>query len=194
MDIAKVKSNLPNRNIVYYKSIDSTQNESKELLKKSVPDGTVVIADDQTKGMGTHGRTWHTNDNSNILMTLIYFPNCNIQKTETLTIDIAKCIVEVLEKMCDVKLSIKEPNDILFNNKKLGGILTEAITCKDEVKTILIGIGLNINQEVFHDEIKDVATSLKKETNRDFDREEIIINILNRIDTMYLGVRKNWVE
>ena len=185
MDIAKVKSNLPNRNVIYHKLISSTQNEARELLKKDVLNGTAIIANNQTNGIGTHGRTWHTKDGSNIIMTLIYHPNCNAQRMNTLTIDIAKCIVEVVEAMCDVKLYIKEPNDIFFNNKKLGGILTEAISCTDQVKTILIGIGLNINQEVFHDEIKDIATSLKKETNRDFDREEIIINILNKIDTMY---------
>lgn len=180
-----MKNNLPNRNIIYYKVIDSTQKKARELIKKDMPDGTIIIADNQTNGIGTHGRTWHTNDKNNILMTLILYPNCNIQKTATTTIDIANCIVDTIEEMHKIKLDIKKPNDIIFNNKKLGGILTETTIYKNTVKTLLIGIGLNINQKRFPKEIKDIATSLKKETNRVFDREEIIINILNRIEKMY---------
>lgn len=183
--IEKIKNALPNRNIIYYRIIDSTQKKAREMIEKDVPDGTVIITDNQTNGVGTHGRRWYTNDKNNILMTIILYPNCNIQEMETITIDIANCIVDVIEEMYKIKLHIKEPNDIIFNDKKLGGILTESITYKNNVKTLLIGIGININQKKFAKEIKHIATSLKNETNKDFNREEIVIEILNRIEKMY---------
>jgi len=185
LDIEKLKKNLPDKNIIYYETIDSTQKKARELIKKNIADKTVLIADNQTDGIGTHGRIWHTDGGNNILMTLIYYPNCSIKKLETITIDISNCIVDTIRKMYKIKLDIKKPNDIILKDKKLGGILTETITYKDKVKVLLIGIGININQTMFSDEIKDVATSLKKETGRAFEREEIIINILNKIEKTY---------
>ena len=185
MDVVKIRSSLPNKNIIYYEAIDSTQKMAKELIKDGIPDDTLIIADNQTDGIGTHGRAWYTDEKSNILMTLILYPNCSVDKLEKITIDIANCIVRTIKEMYDVDLHIKEPNDIILYNKKLGGILTETKTYKDNVKTLLIGIGLNINQDTFPDEIKNIATSLKMGFNRDFNREEIIINILNKIEKIY---------
>ena len=185
MDIERIKKSLRNRNIVYYQSIASTQKKAREMIEQDVEDGTVIIADNQTNGIGTHGRSWYTADSQNIIITLVLYPNCSIKKVDTLTIDIAECITEAVESMYQIELDIEEPNDIMFNKKKLGGILTESITYKDNVKTLLIGIGLNINQISFPEEISEIATSLKKETNQDYDREEIIINILNKIEKMY---------
>ena len=149
MNTAKIKDSLPNMNIVYYKSISSTQKKAREIIKQDTPDDTLIITDNQTNGIGTHGRTWHSSNNNNVEMTLILYPNCNMQRIETLTIDIAKCIVATIWEMYEIKLDIKEPNDIVLNSRKLGGILTEAITYKNTVKTLLIGIGLNINQVEF---------------------------------------------
>ena len=180
--IEKIKTDLPNINIIYYRTIDSTQKKARELIENNVANGTVIITDNQTKGIGTHGREWYTSNKDNVLMTLIHYPNCDINKLETITTDIAKSIVDVIEAMYEIKLNIKKPNDIILNNKKIGGILVETISYASTVKTLLIGIGLNVNQTKFTNEIAEIATSLKKENNMEFQREELITNILKRIE------------
>ena len=95
------------------------------------------------------------------------------------TFDIANCIVESIYNISNEKLNIKIPNDIMINNKKVGGILTQVITEGEKIKYILIGIGINVNETDFSGEIKDIATSLKIEFKKDFQREEILAEICN---------------
>ena len=186
MKIEKIKENLTTeymgQNIIYFKTIDSTQSKAKELVQANIPSGTLVLANMQTSGIGTHGRAWYTEDNSNITMTLVLYPNCNIDKLKTITMDIASCLVEVIKGLYEIELSVKEPNDIILNNKKAGGILAETKLNKEFVEVLFIGIGFNVNQEEFPEEISKTATSLKKEFGKTFDREEIVAEFLNRFE------------
>ncbi|MCL2860227.1 MAG: biotin--[acetyl-CoA-carboxylase] ligase [Oscillospiraceae bacterium] len=186
--IEKIKINLSTkymgRNIIYFETIDSTQKKAKELAKNKVQNGTLVLANMQTHGVGTHGRVWHTEPNSNILMTLVLYPNCNIDKLNTITIDIANCLVKVIKNLYKIQLSIKEPNDLILNGRKIGGILTETKLNKEFVDVLFIGIGFNVNQEKFPEEINEIATSLKKEFKKDFEREKIVAEFLNRLENV----------
>lgn len=188
MDIEEVRKGLKTkylaRNIIYFEQIKSTQNKAKELVEDGIVGGSLVIANEQTSGVGTHGRIWYSEPNKNILMTLMLFPKCNIDKFNTLTIDIAKCIVKVIKELYGIEIYIKEPNDLMLNEKKTGGILTETKVKQGIVEELYIGMGLNVNQEEFPEEIKDIATSLKREIGRDFKREEIIAEICNRLENI----------
>ena len=113
------------------------------------------------------------------MFTLIVYPKCNLKKLNTITVDIAKCLIYSIEKIYNIKLDIKSPNDIMYNKKKIGGILTQIVTSGEEIKYLLIGIGINVNQEEFPHEIKDIATSLKSEFGMDFSREKIISEFCN---------------
>ena len=186
MNIEQIKNSLNTdyigRNIIYFETIDSTQKKAKELAMANVQNGTLVLANMQENGIGTYGKIWHTEENSNILMTLVLYPNCNIDKLKTITIDIADCLVEAIKNLHGIQLSIKEPNDIILNGKKVGGILTETKLDKEFVNVLLIGIGFNVNQVEFPVEISEVATSLKKELSKDFEREEIVAEFLNGLE------------
>ena len=167
------------KDIKFFESLESTQLTAKKMAEETVENGTIVIADDQKKGVGTHDRKWYSEKGKNILFTLIVYPKCNLKKLNTITVDIAKCLIYSIEKIYNIKLDIKSPNDIMYNKKKIGGILTQIVTSGEEIKYLLIGIGINVNQEEFPHEIKDIATSLKSEFGMDFSREKIISEFCN---------------
>ena len=107
--------------VIHYEKIDSTQKEVWRRLEKEI----VISADIQTDGIGTHGRTWYTTQKGNIAFSIGLELNKSIKDLENITIEIAEIILEVFEKMYQINLQIKHPNDIMINNQKVGGILTE---------------------------------------------------------------------
>lgn len=140
-NVEKIKSKLNTkalgRKLVYLKEVDSTQDYIKRN-EKDIIDGTVVIAENQTKGKGTKGRTWYTNPKENLTFSILLKPNCNIKHFENFTIKIAEAIVNSIKNLYGENLEIKYPNDIIVNNKKLGGILTESFTIGERVEKIII--------------------------------------------------------
>ena len=190
MDIKLIEKNTDLK-VEYHKIITSTSDRAKEIalesvnIEKSIKSMQVVISENQTKGRGTNGRVWHSNCGENILMTLICYPQKEVNKLQGITYSIAEIIKLTIEELYGINLDIKLPNDLLLDGKKVCGILTESSIQKGQVKYLLIGIGLNVNQIDFLDEIKNIATSLKKENmNKEFLREEIIIKIINNIKSL----------
>ena len=161
MQLKKLKTKFLGRNSIYYKEIDSTQSEIWRLIQsKTAPNGTLVFADIQTKGKGTHGRIWHTDEKGDIAFSFLIQMDCNVKKLEGITIEIAKIIIDILEKQYQIKLEIKEPNDIVYKNKKIGGILTETKVVSENVKYLVIGIGINTKKQHFSKDIENIATSI----------------------------------
>ena len=176
MNIEKIKKETKQK-INYYKEIKSTHLHAKEIQNEG---NTILITEVQTAGIGTKGRKWHTGENKNIAMTIIKHPKCKVSELEGLTIKIAEDIKEIIKEMYGYELQIKIPNDLILNNKKVCGILTEVHTQGEKIEYLLISIGFNVNETEFG-EFNDIATSLKKEYQKEFNREEIIINIINKI-------------
>ena len=164
--------------VIHYKTIDSTQKEIWRRVKNgTIENKTIVIADIQTSGIGTHGRTWHTDEENNIAFS-VYFDlsksKLNISSLDGLTIKIAENIVGIFYKLYGISLDIKFPNDIYCNGKKLGGILTETKVQDGMVKCLVIGIGINTNQTKFADEIKEIATSVRREFGIEVENRKVI--------------------
>ena len=183
MDIEKIiraKTKYIGKQLKFFDEIDSTQTEAKRNVEK-YENGTVIIAELQTAGKGTHGRVWHTKAD-NIAMTLILKPEININKLEGFTVAIAENIQQAIKELYGIELEIKLPNDLLLNKKKICGILTEVITIKEQVKEIFIGIGFNVNEKEFSSDISDIATSLYKEIKQVYCREDIICKVLENIE------------
>lgn len=180
--IKKANTNLLGKEIIYYKRIDSTQEEAKRAIGTKIKSGTIFLANQQTNGKGTHGRRWYTNEGKNIAFTIVLEPICKIEQLEHLTYDIATAICIAIKKATKINLDIKEPNDLLLNGKKVGGILTQIRMQKDLIRYLIIGIGFNVNEEFFPDDLINVATSLKKEYAEEFSREKIIVSILEELE------------
>ncbi len=174
------------KRIDYYEDLESTHKLAKSMSDKDICDGMIILTDNQTAGIGTHDRNWITEKGKNLTFNIILVPNKSICNISDLTAIIAKCIVETLEKLYEIKTSIEKPNDIILNKKKLAGILTESISQGEIIKKIYIGIGLNVNQEIFDKDLNDIATSLKKEYHRDFSKEEILKEFLEIFEKKYI--------
>lgn len=193
--INNLKTEKLGRNLIYYEELESTQKLIKELSNQNVEEGTAIITDYQTAGIGTHDRKWYSNKGQNIAISFVLYPNCNIGKFENLTYNIAEIIVEGINELYGIKLDIKKPNDLMLNGKKIAGILTETKVINEEVKKLFIGIGFNVHQKEFPKEIEEKATSLEKEIpNMKFSREEIITKILNNFEKLISGTEEKIIQ
>ena len=180
--IKKVLTTKTNYNIEYHNKIQSTHTYAINLEISKNNNNKIILTDEQTAGIGTKGKKWHTGNEKNIAMTIIIFPNCNIQKIENITINIAISIQKEIKEMFNVDLLLKEPNDLFLNGKKICGILVETKIAGKNVKALYISIGFNVNETSFPEDVANIATSLKKELYKEFDRENIIINFIKRIN------------
>ena len=187
MQLKNLTTNFLGRNSFFYKIIDSTQDEIWRIVEKgNINNGTLVMADIQECGRGTHGRVWHTDEEKNIAFSFLIKPNCSINKIDGLTTDIAKIILNILKEEYKVELEIKKPNDIVYHNKKIGGILTETKLVSEQVKYLVVGIGINTIKMQFTDDIKDIATSIKKEYELEIDAQEFIAKFCNKFEKYIL--------
>lgn len=191
MELKGLTTKSLGRNLIYYETIDSTQLELLRQIENNIPNGTIIIADLQTMGIGTHGRKWHTTEKNNIAFSFVIYANCNVEKLKGVTKEIAETIVTVIKNLYNINLNIKEPNDIVYNNKKIGGILTQNKLTGETVKYMAVGIGLNTMQTSFPKDIENIATSIKNEFNIDVDRIKIITEFCNLFEKKFIERRKS---
>ena len=183
MQLTNVKTKFLGQNYKFYNVIDSTQKEIWRLIEKNeILNGQLIIADIQTAGVGTHGRIWHTDETGNIAFSFYIETNCKSADLNGITTEIADILVEIFKEKYNINLQIKSPNDLIFNGKKIGGILTESKISAEKVKFLVIGIGINTEKMNFSNDIKNIATSIKKEFNIDVDRELIITEFCNKFE------------
>ena len=180
--IRNAKTKIIGKKIEYFKEIESTHIYGRKIAEDKENDGKVLLAEVQTGGIGTKGRSWYTGYGKNIAMTIILHPKCKIDELDNLTVEIAEKIKEAIYELYVYKLEIKKPNDLIFNGKKICGILTELHSQGEKIKYLLISFGFNVNEDEFSEETKDIATSLKKETGKEFSREEIICKIVEKLE------------
>lgn len=175
---------------IFLKTVDSTNSYALSLAEKGYPHGTVVVADAQTKGKGRHGRTWHSPRGKNIYMSIILRKLLK-GSVSLLTLMAAVAVSEAIMKKAPVPLRVKWPNDLMVSDdngfKKVGGILSEARFSGGNLEFAIIGIGINVNllRDDLSPEIVDSATSLRIALGKDFDRNELLENILSSFDRWY---------
>ena len=184
--LENLETDFIGRKEIYYKEIDSTQKEIwRRIENKKIEDGTIIIADIQNNAIGTHGRVWYTDEESNIAFSIYLKSNCRVSNLNGITIEIAQILVNIFKDKYNIKLEIKEPNDLVVNNKKIGGILTETKLNGETAKYMVIGIGINTNKTKFNKEICDIASSIKKEFGIQVDRQIIIEEFCNQFEKNY---------
>ena len=169
--------------IKYFDELPSTHLYVKENQDK-LENGTVIIANKQTAGIGTHGRTWYTGSGDNIAMSMLFKPECDLSSLNNITVDVAQSIKKTIRNLYNIGLNIKYPNDLLLNGKKICGILTEINTISGKINYLIISLGCNVNEICFDEETIKIATSFKKEYNKNFDRKEIILKIIQNINNI----------
>ena len=169
-----------------FNSLSSTQDKAKEFAEKGLSE-IVVVADKQTKGRGRFGRKWHSGKNG-LWMSILLKPK-NAENLQCLTFAASIAVAGSIKKISGLDAKIKWPNDVHCKGKKLCGILAESILGKENY--VIIGIGLNLNQKVLPDGIKDLATSLKILKNKEYDKKAFLKKISGRFFDYYNDYNKN---
>ena len=172
-------------NIVYLKETDSTNLRAKEGAAEGMPDRSLFVAERQSQGRGRLGRRWTSEDAGNIYMSLLLRPEISPQKASMLTLVMALAVAEGIRKAADVNTQIKWPNDIILNKKKVCGILTEMQADVQKIHHIVIGVGINVNQETFPEEIGQIATSLSQVTGTQHSRKQLIMQVMEAFERYY---------
>jgi len=192
----EIKHNLKNRliarNIYYYESLPSTMDKAAEFVSSNAPEGTLIIAEGQTKGRGRMGRAWVSPKYKGIYFSLIIKPKILPQQAPVLTLISAVAICRALKQQLGIEFQIKWPNDILVNNKKIAGILTEMSAEMDIVHAIIIGAGINVNNT--EASLPDGGSSLKEITGQKINRLSILQSILRCFEKEYLQFLEQGVE
>lgn len=183
-----LKTKFIGKNVHYEESVESTQKIAHRLSYEDAPEGTVIIAEEQLSGRGRMDRKWHSPKYTGIWMSIILRPNIPLPKAPQLTLLAAVAIVQAIEDLTGLLPDIKWPNDILMNGKKVTGILTELEAEADRINSIIIGIGMNVNQtkEDFPSELQEIATSIRLEKGEKISRAELIKGIFINLEKLYL--------
>lgn len=178
-----------------YEEIDSTQKEIfRRIDENKIDNGCLIMSKIQTQGIGTHGRKWFTDEDNNIAFSFFISIDKKIESVDSLnglTYEIAKIIQEIFFDKYEIKVDIKLPNDIYLNGKKLGGILTQTKVYSNKIACLVVGIGINTSKLYFDDEIKDIATSIKKELDIEINNELFISEFCNRFEEKILNILRN---
>lgn len=184
-----------------FDQIDTTQRIAHELAQQHVPEGTLVMSEEQTAGRGQLGRNWYNPKHVNIAASVILRPELPIRDASKLTLMAASAFAKALNAR-DLDVTIKWPNDLLLNGKKIGGILTEMQTEGDRIQAVILGFGMNVNGDEIPTELAHRATSLYLETGTRYHRSELLAELLEELETEYdrfldvgfVPVRLNWMK
>lgn len=190
MTEAEIKSLLHTdwvaKEVLYFDTIDSTNTKAQELAEKGYPSGTLVVADKQESGKGRRGRSWVSPSGTGIFMTLMIKPDINPNNASMLTLVAALAVAKAITSVTGEKAMIKWPNDIVVNGKKVCGILTEMNAQFDYINHIVVGIGINVHNESFPEEISQMASSLMIEAGgKRFHRAQIIAETMSYFEQYY---------
>ncbi|MGL5260258.1 MAG: biotin--[acetyl-CoA-carboxylase] ligase [Lachnospiraceae bacterium] len=173
------------KDLYFFETIDSTNKELRKLAEKDAKHGTIVLANHQQDGKGRRGRSWVSPAKTSISMSVLCRPNFSPNKASMLTILMAYAIAKSIKKCTGLDAQIKWPNDVLVNEKKVCGILTEMNAEVDYIHYVIIGPGINVNLEEIPEELKDIATSLFLEKGQKISRAELIEEIALEFEMCY---------
>ena len=187
---SRLTTDWAGKKLYYYDITGSTNNDAKRLAEEGEPHGTVVVADIQNAGKGRRGRKWHTLPGTALSFTLLLRPEFAADKASMITLVMALSVAEAVEDITGAAATIKWPNDIVVNRKKICGMLTEMTMTPemDEIQYIVVGAGINVNNgspDEFQEEIRNTATSLKIETGKQINRAELLGRVLVRFEENY---------
>jgi BirA family biotin operon repressor/biotin-[acetyl-CoA-carboxylase] ligase len=174
------------REIHYFQKLSSTSTVAKEQAKKGAKEGTVIVAETQTRGHGRLNRPW-TSPKGGVWLSVILRPAIAAQEAPKITLIMAVTVAKMLHRLYGLKTGIKWPNDVLIDGKKACGILAEVSTNEKKGSFIVIGIGINANftLEALPNSLRATATTLREALGKNIDIEKLICALLNGFEECY---------
>jgi BirA family biotin operon repressor/biotin-[acetyl-CoA-carboxylase] ligase len=176
----------PDWQIEWHAELPSTMTRARELAEAGAPSGTVVVADYQTDGRGTHGRTWLAPPGTCLMFTLIARPSLPVDELTSIPFRVSESIASVLRDSFDLDCTVKPPNDIMAGGRKLCGVLCTSHLVGDRLVWLLVGIGLNTRMTSAQLPL-DTATSLRIEGVTVPAHDTLMGQILDRLDWLLVA-------
>lgn len=185
---SRIHTKWAGREIHYKEETGSTNIDIKNLAEAGAPHGTLAVAGTQVNGRGRRGHGWESPAGEAIFMSLLVRPDFSPGRASMLTLLMGLSVAQAVTRMTGLEAGIKWPNDVVVNKKKICGILTEMSAEADYIQYLVIGVGINVNNESFPEEIRDVATSLWMESGRKgekFSRSLLIQYVMEAFEKNY---------
>lgn len=180
LDVSQLREGLAGREIHYFPSLGSTMTEAARLVHAGVPHGSVVIADEQTAGVGRLGRTWHSEADAGIYATFVLRLPIGLESISQVTLALGLAAADSIHQATGVACDLRWPNDVLVGERKVAGILAQLVD-----SAVIAGIGINVNQTQLPGDLRTPATSLRLAAGgRVFPREQLVIALARSIDRL----------
>ncbi len=187
LDIRGVKEHMNNdfiTNFQYFDSVTSTNELALNVDSDKALEGLVIIGGEQTKGRGRLQRNWHSPKGLGLWFSIILKPKKDFDRIPLLTLIGALSVHKAIENI-GINTDLKWPNDILYNNKKVCGILSQFRSSGNKIKQVVVGIGINVNQNKFPEDLKGTSTSLRIIKGSEIKRENLLADILDHFSNYY---------
>lgn len=176
-DLASVRARLPGRHIDWFESVNSTMTLATRLARDGCPTGTLVGADGQVAGIGRHGRTWHSEAEAGLYVSIVLRLPIGAHVLPVLMLALGLAAKEAISEVTGLAADLRWPNDVLIDGKKCAGILAQI-----EGRAVVAGIGVNVNQTIFPRDLETVATSLVLAGKRGVSREDLLVALVRAVD------------
>ena len=188
----QLSTRILGKKIIFLQNVDSTNDEIKRLAMKGGEEGITVVAEHQTNGKGRLGRTWKSPCHTGLWFSFLLRPNLSPLHIAGITLACGMGVCVAVRKYTGLDAFIKWPNDIIINNKKVCGILTEMSAEADKINYAVVGIGINVNTPEFPDEISHKATSLMRESGKTINRKELFCHVLAEVERYLMDYSQNY--
>jgi BirA family transcriptional regulator, biotin operon repressor / biotin---[acetyl-CoA-carboxylase] ligase len=181
----RLRGTIFGKRIYHFFKTDSTNRVALDLGHAGEPEGAVVLAEEQTAGRGRAGHKWHSERATGIYATLLLRPNLAPVQAPLLTMMAGLSAHAAVQAVSGLQVDLKWPNDLLIGGKKAGGILTEMHAEPTQIRFVIVGLGINVNQERFPPELAGISTSLRLESGRKQSRLEVLVQFLRQFERDY---------
>jgi len=179
----KLDTDYIGRNFIYSDEVDSTNSvllSSKDFNQN----GTVLLAEYQSKGRGRKNREWLSNSGQNLTFSILLKGEIKDQKINLINLSTALAVAQAIENLFQLDVELKWPNDVLVHKKKIAGILLESSSKANKINRVTVGIGINVNQPNFPGKFDIVPTSIRKEFHSLVSREKLLSEVLNNFENL----------
>lgn len=176
------------KKVYTFETLDSTNNCVRALANVGLEEGLIVYSEHQSAGRGRLGRSWESEEGKNVLFSLLLRPPDTVAKINLLTFYIAVSIAEAIESITGLTVECKWPNDLTLEGKKFCGILLEASSQQLTTDFVIGGIGINVNQTRFSNDLQGKATSIKNYSRKEVNRVNLLQECIRHLEKHYLNV------
>lgn len=181
------------RTLCYEKCVDSTNGIAKKLARQGANHGLLVIADEQNAGKGRIGRSWFSPKGKGLWFSVLLRPKFLPKDASKCTLIAAVAVAKAINNVCGITVEIKWPNDILFDGKKIVGILSEMSAELGKLNFVIIGVGIDtdVDRDDYPDDIRNIAVSLHSVANKEFSREQLLAQVMYEMEKVIVEAEQH---